>query len=70
MHANHNSVGALVDAAISGGMALVGLMVGTAFGVVRADPLGFVYAAATAFFGAFFMSLGAARGRRPAPPPS
>ena len=51
-------------------MALVGLMIGTAFGVVRADPLAFVYAAATAFFGAFLISLQVARGRKAPPPPS
>lgn len=64
MNANHGYVDALVDSFIAGGAAVIGLMAGTAFGIVRADPAAFFYSAGTAFGVAFFVSLQAARGRR------
>jgi len=64
MHANGSLGSVLVDSAIAGGSAFVGLAAGMSFGVVRADPLAFVYASAIAFLVAFFASLQAARGRK------
>jgi len=47
----------------------VALASGTAFGLVRADPLAFGYVVLVAFFGAFLASLRAARNRpKPTPP--
>ena len=72
MHANGSLGSVLVDSAIAGASAVVGLMAGTAIGVVRADPVGYLYAVLVAFAVSFFASLQAARGRRlsPLPPPS
>ena len=61
----------LLDSAIAGGAAVTGLIVGTTFGAVRADPAAFVYAAVAAFLVAFFAGLQAARDRKvPLEPPS
>jgi len=68
MHANGSLGSVLVDSAIAGGAAVTGLAAGTAFGIVRADPIAFVYGAAIAFLVAFFASLQAARGRPHEPP--
>ena len=62
-HANGNWRDVAVDCVIAGGAAVTALLAGTAFGAVKAEPLGFVYAALTAFFVAFFAGLQAARGR-------
>jgi len=70
MHANGSLGSVLVDSTIAGGAAVTGLAAGTAFGVLRADPLAFVYGAAVAFLVAFFASLQAARGRPHAEPPT
>lgn len=68
MHSN-NSIGQVfVDSLIAGGAAVTGLAAGTAFGVVRADPIGFLYGGIVAFAVAFFASLQAARGRHAEPP--
>lgn len=64
MHANGNWKDVAIDSAIAGGAALVGLMAGTAFGVVRADPAAFIYSAVVAFLVAFFAGMQAARGRK------
>ena len=66
-HANGNWKDVAIDSAIAGFAALVGLMAGTAFGIVRADPAAFIYSAAIAFFVAFFAGLQAARGRKEEP---
>lgn len=64
MHANGSLGDILVDSVLAGGAAVTGLLAGSAFGVVRADPVAFVYAGTVAFLVAFFASLQAARGRR------
>ncbi len=65
----HPYVDVLIDATIAGGAAVTAVGSATAFGVVRADPPAFVYAAVVAFFVAFFASLGAAIKRSPVKSP-
>ena len=66
-HANGNWKDVVIDSAIAGGSAAVGVMAGMAVGAVRADPIGFVYALVVAFAVAFFVGLQAARGRKEEP---
>ena len=72
MHANgsngHPVADSVVDSIVAGGAAVTGLLAGTAFGAVKADPAAFVYAGVTAFLIAFFASLQAARNRKPKAP--
>ena len=63
MHANGSWQEVLIDSAIAGGAAVTGLLAGTAFGIVRADPAAFIYSGVVAFLVAFLAGLQAARGR-------